>query len=479
MRAERDALGRQLEQERRRAEAERTQGGRRSRSPRGGGARGGGARGGACAAGGAARGDAGGGGGVASGGGAGAAGGAGGAAAAGGAEHRAQAAAVGLQEGVQGAAAAAAAAAPEARGGGGGGGGAEGGEGADTQLAKVRRVERLFETESAKADRMRRLLGQKGRQIASLQRQIDDIPTRAELMQYERRFRELYQQLASKSEETKRYYDQYNLLGEKQGYLTKEASLINSIHDNFMKGDPPPPEACRRRTCRARRLLRLRCLPALLPPPCLLCLLSLPASPASPPPRRLPASPASYASSPRQAGGSASKEKLAESVDGMVRARVPNLDLPSLALPAACATWPVPCGLYGAMWPCGHVACAMWPRIPRVCCFPTQPAMWPCATWPARAVLRHSRLDTAHQVKTMQSNLDKVQGRPRRGHTRSAPPRPARPDPTRPALPARHPPQPLQEVLQQQYSKLVDKERKYSKLVKDFQLECERNEQVS
>ena len=113
--------------------------------------------------------------------------------------------------------------------------GAEGGEGADTQLAKVRRVERLFEAESAKADRMRRLLGQKGRQIASLQRQIDDIPTRAELMQYERRFRELYRQLAVKSEETKKYYDQYNLLEEKKGYLTKEASLINSIHDNFSK----------------------------------------------------------------------------------------------------------------------------------------------------------------------------------------------------------------------------------------------------
>ena len=51
-----------------------------------------------------------------------------------------------------------------------------------------------------------------------------------------------------------------------------------------------------------------------------------------------------------------------------------------------------------------------------------------------------------------------------------------RPAPT--ALPTRHP-QPLQEALQQHYSKLVDKERKYSKLVKDFQLECERNEQVS
>ena len=34
------------------------------------------------------------------------------------------------------------------------------------------------------------------------------------------------------------------------------------------------------------------------------------------------------------------------------------------------------------------------------------------------------------------------------------------------------------EAQQALYSKLVDKERKYSKLVKDFQLECERNEQL-
>ena len=42
---------------------------------------------------------------------------------------------------------------------------------------------------------MKRLVGQKGRSIASLQRRLDDVPGRAELVQYERRFRELYQQV--------------------------------------------------------------------------------------------------------------------------------------------------------------------------------------------------------------------------------------------------------------------------------------------
>lgn len=35
------------------------------------------------------------------------------------------------------------------------------------------------------------------------------------------------------------------------------------------------------------------------------------------------------------------------------------------------------------------------------------------------------------------------------------------------------------EAAQQQYDKLVGLERKYFKLVKEFQLECERNEQVN
>ena len=96
-------------------------------------------------------------------------------------------------------------------------------------------VDRLHVAESNKASQMRRLVGQKGREIASLHRQVDDIPTSAELMQYERRFRELYQQVASKLEETKKFYGLFNTLEEKKGYLSKEVSLLNSIHENYTK----------------------------------------------------------------------------------------------------------------------------------------------------------------------------------------------------------------------------------------------------
>ena len=103
----------------------------------------------------------------------------------------------------------------------------------DTQ--NLLEVERLHELEVNKANQMRRLVGSKGREIAALHRQVDDIPTSAELMQYERRVRELYQQVASKLEETRKYYSLFNTLEEKKGYLSKEVSLLNSIHENFTK----------------------------------------------------------------------------------------------------------------------------------------------------------------------------------------------------------------------------------------------------
>jgi hypothetical protein len=76
---------------------------------------------------------------------------------------------------------------------------------ADEETARLAEIEALFDAEEGKAASMRRLVGQKGREISSLARQVDDVPTSAELMQYERRFRELFAQVASTLEETRRY----------------------------------------------------------------------------------------------------------------------------------------------------------------------------------------------------------------------------------------------------------------------------------
>lgn len=106
---------------------------------------------------------------------------------------------------------------------------------ADEETARLAEIEALFDAEEGKAGSMRRLVGQKGREISSLARQVDDVPTSAELMQYERRFRELFAQVASTLEETRRYYALFNTLAEKKGYLAKEVSLLNSLHENFTK----------------------------------------------------------------------------------------------------------------------------------------------------------------------------------------------------------------------------------------------------
>lgn len=86
---------------------------------------------------------------------------------------------------------------------------------------------------STKYDKFRHFLSQKNQDIARLSRAIDDVPTRSELIQYERRFVELYDQVARKLDETRKYYTTYNMLVSCKDLLTKEEKLISSISSQF------------------------------------------------------------------------------------------------------------------------------------------------------------------------------------------------------------------------------------------------------
>ena len=66
------------------------------------------------------------------------------------------------------------------------------------------------------------MLAETNLEVANTTRIIDDVPTRTELIQYERRFVELYQQVAWKLEETRKYYDMYNTLETTLTFLQKE-----------------------------------------------------------------------------------------------------------------------------------------------------------------------------------------------------------------------------------------------------------------
>ena len=57
--------------------------------------------------------------------------------------------------------------------------------------------------------------------------------SRAELVQYERRFVEVYEQIAANLEETRRYYTKYNTLTDTHKFLTKEISILNSIASKY------------------------------------------------------------------------------------------------------------------------------------------------------------------------------------------------------------------------------------------------------
>ena len=88
-------------------------------------------------------------------------------------------------------------------------------------------IEEMYQKVLSKFNRLRQLLAEANQEVASSVRFIDDIPTRTELIQYERRFVELYQQVAWKLEETRKYYDMYNTLDTTLGFLQKEVRNIS------------------------------------------------------------------------------------------------------------------------------------------------------------------------------------------------------------------------------------------------------------
>ena len=105
----------------------------------------------------------------------------------------------------------------------------------DDESARLHEIERMHAEMLAKYNKMRQLVATRNQAIAATSRQIDDVPTRTELIQYERRFVELYEQVAAKLDETRKYFNTYNTLDETHKFLTKEVTLINSISENFVQ----------------------------------------------------------------------------------------------------------------------------------------------------------------------------------------------------------------------------------------------------
>ena len=95
-------------------------------------------------------------------------------------------------------------------------------------------IDHMFNGVQEKYNKICQLLAKKKQKISMVGRSIDDVPTRTELIQYEKRFVELYQQVQSKLEDNRKYYDYYNTQQRVLTFLSKEADLLQSINDTFL-----------------------------------------------------------------------------------------------------------------------------------------------------------------------------------------------------------------------------------------------------
>ncbi|XP_042113952.1 coiled-coil domain-containing protein 93 isoform X2 [Peromyscus maniculatus bairdii] len=101
-------------------------------------------------------------------------------------------------------------------------------------------LDRRYTMEKEKLYKIRLLQARRNREIAILHRKIDEVPSRAELIQYQKRFIELYRQISAVHKETKQFFTLYNTLDDRKVYLEKEISLLNSIHENFSQAMASP-----------------------------------------------------------------------------------------------------------------------------------------------------------------------------------------------------------------------------------------------
>ncbi|KZV53902.1 coiled-coil domain-containing protein 93 [Dorcoceras hygrometricum] len=94
-----------------------------------------------------------------------------------------------------------------------------------------------FQNCSETLDSRKKELATKLRSVVQLKRELDEVPSQAELMQYTSKYdirsSELNNQIQKKHRQTRKHYDTYNALMEIKDLMLKEISLLNSISLQF------------------------------------------------------------------------------------------------------------------------------------------------------------------------------------------------------------------------------------------------------
>ena len=100
-------------------------------------------------------------------------------------------------------------------------------------LPKMSRVEAQHTACLSEFHSLRQEVGKKSRAVHTWLRKLDLIPSRLELMQYERRLVELYDESESKLELTRKYFEYYNHLKDKLKVLSRQVDVMDSIMNNL------------------------------------------------------------------------------------------------------------------------------------------------------------------------------------------------------------------------------------------------------
>jgi len=90
-----------------------------------------------------------------------------------------------------------------------------------------------FQSDTEKLEKMKEAVAAKARELALVKRRIDSFPSRRELQQYQRQFVEVFEQMALKYTETKKYFNSFNAAEGVRASLEHEVKLLNSIHDTY------------------------------------------------------------------------------------------------------------------------------------------------------------------------------------------------------------------------------------------------------
>lgn len=87
--------------------------------------------------------------------------------------------------------------------------------------------------DARKREQLENALAERRCAIAAAERQLDAVPSRVEMQQYQRQFVELYQQIAAKEVETRRYFNTYNTLEDTRTFLNRETQIYSSILEGY------------------------------------------------------------------------------------------------------------------------------------------------------------------------------------------------------------------------------------------------------